>query len=117
MADAKRYEVAELAEIPVATCPCGTARRAFINGDSPLSFHLTEISANAQLRYHQRHTACYCILSCDPDAKMQLDDEMVSIYSGLCILIPLGVRHRVVDKMHALIVSVPKFDPAEERFD
>lgn len=114
---ANRYEIVELSTVPGVPCPCGTARRAFADRESPLTYHLTDISADAQLHYHQEHTETYYFLSCGPDAQMQLDDEIVPVRPGLCILIPPGVRHRAIGKMQVLIVSVPKFDPADEWFD
>jgi mannose-6-phosphate isomerase-like protein (cupin superfamily) len=113
----KRYEIVELGAVPGVPCPCGTARRAFSESNSPLTFHLTDISADAQLHYHKEHTETYYFLSCSSDAKMQLDDDIVPVKPGLCILIPPGVRHRGIGRMQVLIVSVPKFDPADEWFD
>jgi mannose-6-phosphate isomerase-like protein (cupin superfamily) len=113
----KRYEIVELATVSGVPCPCGTARRAFAESASPLTFHLTEISSDAQLHYHKEHTETYYLLSCGPEAKMQLDEDVVPVRPGVCILIPPGVRHRAIGKMQVLIVSVPKFDPADEWFD
>src|SRR5690242_17961824 len=113
----KRYEIVELCALPGVPCPCGIARRAFADSDSPLTFHLTDISTDAQLHYHRQHTETYYILSCGPDAKMELDDDIVPVRPGLCVLIPPNVRHRAIGQMQALIVSTPKFDPADEWFD
>jgi mannose-6-phosphate isomerase-like protein (cupin superfamily) len=114
---AKPYEIVELGALPGLACPCGTARRAFADVDSPLTFHLTDISADAQLHYHQWHTETYYFLSCESGAQLQLDNELIPVRPGLCVLIPPGVRHRAIGKMQVLIVSVPKFDPADEWFD
>jgi mannose-6-phosphate isomerase-like protein (cupin superfamily) len=73
-----------------------------------------EISADAKLHYHTRLTETYYILDCGPDAKMQLDDEIIPIRAGMCIVIPPGVRHRAIGKMRVLNIVVPKFDPADE---
>jgi mannose-6-phosphate isomerase-like protein (cupin superfamily) len=113
----RRYEIVELGAVPGVPCPCGTARRAFADSDSPLTFHLTDIATDAQLHYHKEHTETYYFLSCGPEAKIQLDDDIVPVRPGLCVLIPPGVRHRAIGKMQVLIVSVPKFDPADEWFD
>ena len=115
---ARRYRIVDFAEIPGVPCPCGTARRAFYDVDGfPGTVHVTEISEDATLHYHQRLTETYYFLECGPDAKMQLDDELVPVKSGMCILIPPGVRHRAVGKMKVLIIVVPKFDPSDELFD
>ena len=45
---------------------------------------------------------------------MQLDDEMVPIRRGTCILIPPGTVHRAIGRMTVLIFVMPKFDPRDE---
>lgn len=112
-----RYQVVELAALEGAACPCGVARRAFVGADSPMTFHLTEIAADAKLHYHKDHTEIYYVLKCDADAEMQLDHDIVPLRPGLCILIPPNVRHRAIGKMQTLIVSYPPFDPTDEWFD
>ena len=113
-----RYEVADLVEIPPVVCPCGTARRAFADiDDFPATVHRTEISADARCHYHKRLTETYYFLDCGPDAQMQLDDELIPVHPGMCIMIRPGCRHRAVGKMTVLIVCMPKFDPTDEWFD
>jgi mannose-6-phosphate isomerase-like protein (cupin superfamily) len=112
---AKRYRVVDFEQLPAVPCPCGTARRAL--GDAPGfpgTIHRTEIRADAKVHYHRRLTETYYVLQCSPDAKMQLDDELVPVQPGTCILIPPGVRHRAVGVMTVLIVVFPKFDPDDE---
>jgi len=112
------YELVDFAKVSGVTCPCGTARRAFQDvADFPGTVHVTEISADAQLHYHRRLTETYFFLECEPGAKMQLNDEMLDVHPGLCILIRPGVRHRAVGRMKVLIVVIPKFDPTDEWFD
>ena len=48
---------------------------------------------------------------------MQLNDDLVAVKPGMCILIPPGVRHRAVGKMKVLIFVMPKFDSSDECFD
>ena len=48
---------------------------------------------------------------------MQLDEEILPVKPGLCIMIPPGVRHRAIGEMKVLIVALPKFDPADEWLD
>lgn len=112
------YELADFSEIVGVPCPCGTARRAFADVDDfPGTVHVTEISADAKRHYHKRLTETYFFLECDPDAKMQLDDELIPVRPGTCIMIRPGTRHRAVGKMKVLIMVLPKFDPADEWFD
>lgn len=113
-----RYEITDFSEIAGVPCPCGTARRAFADvPDYPATVHVTEISADAELHYHKRLTETYYILECGPDAKMQLDEDIVPLRPGLCILIRPGVRHRAIGRMKVLIIALPKFDPTDEWFD
>ncbi len=110
--------VVDLADLPGVPCPCGIARRAFADVESfPGTIHLTEISEDAALHYHRRLTETYYILECGPAARFQLDDELIDLKPGRCILIPPGVRHRAIGRMRVLIVVFPKFDPADEWMD
>lgn len=113
-----RYRIVDFADIPGVPCPCGTARRAFNDvPDFPGTVHVTQISAEARLHYHKTLTETYYFLECGPDAQMQLDDELIPVKPGTCIMIPPGVRHRAVGSMKVLILVLPKFDPADEWFD
>ncbi len=112
------YEVVDFATITGVPCPCGTARRAFADvADYPGTIHVTEISTDARVHYHRRLTETYYFLECGPDAQMQLDDALISVKPGMCIMIRPGTRHRAVGKMKVLIVCLPKFDPHDEWFD
>ena len=114
----RKYEIVDFSNISGVACPCGTARRAFADvGDYPGTIHVTEISADARLHYHKRLTETYYILECGPHAQMQLDDETISLHSGMCILIRPGTRHRAIGQMKVLIVCLPKFDERDEWFD
>lgn len=112
------YEIADFANIQGVACPCGTARRAFAEvEDYPGTVHVTEISVDARLHYHKRLTETYYFLECGPDAQIQLNDDIIDVHPGMCILIRPGVRHRAIGKMKVLIVVLPKFDPNDEWFD
>jgi mannose-6-phosphate isomerase-like protein (cupin superfamily) len=112
------FEIVDFAQLPAVACPCGSARRAWTDAaDFPVTIHVTEISAVAQLHYHRRLTEAYYILECDENAQMQLDDQFVALQPGICILIRPGTRHRAIGRMRVLIVVSPKFDPADEWFD
>ncbi|MBN2476756.1 MAG: cupin domain-containing protein [Pirellulales bacterium] len=111
----RRYRIVDFDRLPGVSCPCGTARRALADvAEFPGTIHRTEISTDAQLHYHRRLSETYYVLQCTPEAKMQLDDELVPIRPGTCIYIPPGVRHRAVGRMTVLIVVLPKFDPQDE---
>ncbi len=80
---ARNYEIVDFGEIEGVPCPCGTARRAFGDvADFPGTVHVTEISADAELHYHKRLTETYYILECGPDARMQLDHEVIALKPG-----------------------------------
>jgi quercetin dioxygenase-like cupin family protein len=114
----RRYRMVDFERIPGVPCPCGTARRAFQDVPGfPGTVHVTSITEEAQLHYHKRLTETYYFLECGPGARMQLDDEMLPVKPGICIMIPPGVRHRAVGEMKVLIVSLPKFDPSDEWLD
>ena len=109
------YELADFSQIEGIPCPCGTARRAFANVDDFLgTVHVTEISTNAQTHYHKTLTETYFFLECDEDARMQLNDEIIPVKSGMSIIIRPGTRHRAIGKMKVLIMVLPKFDPEDE---
>ncbi len=114
----KRYELVDFREISPVPCPCGQARRAFADvADYPGTIHRTEISADARAHYHKQLTETYYFLECEPGAAMQLDDELLPVAPGMCVIIRPGVRHRAVGKMSVLIVCLPKFDEHDEWFD
>jgi mannose-6-phosphate isomerase-like protein (cupin superfamily) len=111
----QRYRVVDFADVPGVPCPCGTARRAFADvPELPATVHVTEISENAALHYHKRLTETYFFLECGAGAQMQLDEDILPVKPGMCIMIPPGVRHRAVGKMKVLIIATPKFDPTDE---
>lgn len=110
--------IVDFAALPDVPCPCGTSRRAFERlADFPATIHQVEISTDAKLHYHKRQTEAYYFLRCEDDAKMQLDDEIIDVKPGMCVVIRPGVRHRAVGKMTVLNFVIPKFDPQDEWFD
>lgn len=112
------YEIADFNRLPAVDCPCGSSRRAFLEvEDFPGTVHRVEISTDARLHYHKRLTETYYFLECADDAQMQLDEELVPVRAGMCIVIRPGVRHRAVGRMTVLNLVLPKFDPSDEWFD
>ena len=115
---ARRYRIADFEQIAGVPCPCGTARRAFQDvPEFPATVHVTSITVDARLHYHKRLTETYYFLECGPGAQMQLDEDIVPVKPGLCIMIPPGVRHRAIGAMKVLIIALPKFDPSDEWLD
>ena len=111
-------EVVDLTSLEPVECPCGVARRAFMDRkDLKASVHLTEIQANARTHYHKRLTETYVVLECDEDATIELDDRLVPVRPMTSVQIPPGVRHRAIGEMRVLIFCTPTFDPADEFFD
>src|SRR5579871_4750439 len=91
----RAWRLVDFEQISSIPCPCGTTRRAFADvAEYPGTIHLTSISADAELHYHKRLTETYYFVECGPGARMQLDDEVVAVSPGKCIVIPPGVRHR-----------------------
>jgi quercetin dioxygenase-like cupin family protein len=114
----RRYEIADFSTIAGVPCPCGTASRAFADvEDFPGTVHRTVIAVDARLHYHRRLTETYYFLECEPGAQMQLDDEVIPVKPGMCIMIRPGARHRAIGRMSVLILVLPKFDPLDEWFD
>jgi mannose-6-phosphate isomerase-like protein (cupin superfamily) len=114
----KRYEIVDFSAVPGVPCACGLSHRALEEVDDyPATIHVTDISADAKTHYHKRLTETYYFLECGPGAKMQLDDDIVPVRPGMCILIRPGVRHRAIGKMKVLIVVLPKYDHSDEWFD
>jgi uncharacterized RmlC-like cupin family protein len=115
MPSPKSYSIVDFDQVPGVTCPCGTAHRAFADVAAfPATVHRTVIVGEAKPHYHQTLTETYYILECEPGAQMQLDEELVSVKPGTCVMIPPGVVHRAVGQMTVLIFVLPKFDPADE---
>jgi mannose-6-phosphate isomerase-like protein (cupin superfamily) len=91
------------------------AHRAFIDQtDYPATVHRTEITGEARPHYHRVLTETYYVLACEPEAQIELDQELIRVRPGFCVLIPPGVVHRAIGRMTVLIFVIPKFDPADE---
>lgn len=111
-----RYSIARPSELPPIDCPCGEARRAFVDdADGVASLHIVDVSADARAHYHKRLTEIYYIL--EGEGEMELDGELHAVRPGDAILIKPGCRHRAVGRLRVLNVPIPAFDPADEWFD
>jgi mannose-6-phosphate isomerase-like protein (cupin superfamily) len=112
---AKRYVVVDFDQLDSVPCPCGTSRRALADAPAfPGTIHRTQIGRDAKPHYHRRLTETYYIIECAPDAQLQLDEDLIPIHAGLCVVIPPGVVHRAIGRMTILNVVLPKFDPTDE---
>ena len=49
--------------------------------------------------------------------RSELDGDLIPVHPGMSVLIRPGCRHRAVGRMTVLVISMPKFDPADEWFD
>lgn len=113
--DEKRYRLVDFDALPGRECPCGIAHRALADvPEFPGTQHRTQITRDAKLHYRRRLAETYCVLECEPGAKMQLDDDLLPVRPGFCVFIPPGVRHRAIGNLTVLIVCVPAFDPENE---
>jgi len=114
--NSSKAELIDLTTIEAVECPCGLARRAFKNqGFFPGTVHLTDIHRDAKSHFHQEHTEIYVILSCESDARIELDGVCHPVKPLTAVLIPPGVRHRAIGQMQVLIICNPKFDPEDEQ--
>ena len=110
-----RYRVVDFSAIPGVPCPCGTARRAFVDDLAyPGTVHRTNFDKTAKPHYHRTLTELYYIISCEPGAVLHLDDGQVPLRPEMVILIPPNVVHCLVGTAKALIVVSPKFDSNDE---
>lgn len=115
MAAEPLWKKVDFDSLPGVPCPCGSAKRAFADvTDYPATVHVTEISADAKLHYHRRQTETYYILECDADARLQLDQDVIAVKPGTCVMIPPNVRHRAIGRMKIMNIVIPKFDVADE---
>lgn len=111
-----RYSIIHLDEIPPTPCPCGSARRAFVDDpDRVASLHVVETDGQARLHYHKQTTEIYYILQ--GEGQIELDGQSHPVRPGSAILIKPGCRHRLIGNVKFINVPVPAFDPADEWCD
>lgn len=110
--------VANFEDIEPVRCPCGWSRRAFADiSSSPASMHVVDIQLDAQTHYHKKLTEIYFFLECLPDAKMELNGEVIPVHAGMSVLIPPLTRHRALGRMKVIVTAIPRFDEHDEWFD
>ena len=112
----KRFKNAHFSEIEPVNCPCGKARRAFVEPDNPVaSVHIVQIERDAEIHYHKKMTEIYLIL--EGEGHMELDGELYPVKPLGTILIKPGCRHRAVGGLKIANIPVPTFDTEDEWFD
>ena len=114
--DTPNYLLQHLDQIEPTPCPCGNARRAFVDDpDQIASLHVVESDGTARTHYHQRMTELYYFL--EGTGQMELDGQLFDVRPGSSVLIKPGCRHRAIGKLRFVNVPVPAFDPDDEYFD
>jgi mannose-6-phosphate isomerase-like protein (cupin superfamily) len=109
------YTLVHFDDVEPVECPCGLARRALADVKSfPATVHRTTITDRAKPHYHRTLCETYYILECEPNARMRLGDEVVSVCAGTLVHIPPGTVHQAIGRMTVLIFVVPKFNPSDE---
>ena len=111
---ADNFQITPLADLEPTPCPCGFARRAFLNVENSVaSMHLVDIKKDSELHYHKKTTELYYIL--EGEGHIELDGQIHPLHPGTAILIKPGCRHRAVGAgLKILNIPVPKFDPEDE---
>lgn len=110
----KNFQIARLSEIEPTPCPCGQAKRAFMNEQNDVaSIHLVEIKKDSEPHYHKQMTEIYYVL--EGEGHIEVDDEIHPLTPGTAVLIQPGCRHRAVGAdLKILNIPVPKFNPDDE---
>jgi uncharacterized RmlC-like cupin family protein len=112
-----QHRIIDFAKIEGVPCPCGTSRRGLIDElEFPGTIHRTDIDQTAKPHYHKKLTEVYYVISCEPEAVMQLNDEMIPLHNDMAFYIPPLTVHRLIGKAKTCIMVLPKFDPDDEYF-
>lgn len=114
--ESTRFLIERFDEIEPTNCPCGSAKRAFVDDpDQIASLHIVETDGTARTHYHKRTTELYYFL--EGSGQIELDGQSFDIEPGTSVLIKPGCRHRAIGKLKFINVPVPAFDPEDEWFD
>jgi mannose-6-phosphate isomerase-like protein (cupin superfamily) len=112
----ENFAIARLDEISPTPCPCGQAKRAFMEqAEGVASMHIVEIKRDSETHYHKRMTEIYYVL--EGTGEIELDGERQAIQPGDTILIKPGCRHRAIGQLTILNTAIPAFDVDDEWFD
>ncbi len=112
----KNYLIEKMDSIDAVACPCGESKRAFAIPENGLAtFHIVSISKNSRKHYHKKMTEIYYVL--EGEGELELDDEVLKIGVGTCVMIKPGCRHRAKGELKLINVAIPAFDESDEYFD
>lgn len=110
------FEIVHLPDVPPAACPCGQARRAFVDSNTPVaSMHIVDIKQDSEAHYHKHHTEIYLIL--EGEGHIELDGELYPVKPMTTVMIKPGCRHRAVGDLKIANIPIPAFDEEDEWFD
>ena len=110
------YLIEQLDEVEPTPCPCGLAKRAFVDEPSAVaSLHEVDIRQDSAVHYHKRTTEIYLVL--EGQGHIELDGERVPVKPMTAVYIKPGCRHRAVGRLKIINIPLPAFDPGDEWFD
>jgi len=113
---AASYHIAKPENLEAVRCPCGWAKRAFLDDpDGVASFHVVRIEKDSRTHYHKKMTEIYFVL--EGEGVIELDGETHPLTPGTAIMIKPGCRHRARGELTLINVPVPQFDEDDEWFD
>jgi quercetin dioxygenase-like cupin family protein len=108
--------VVQLDSLAAVPCPCGQARRAFVQQPGAVaSVHLVEIRGAAKVHYHRKTTEIYVVLA--GEGEIELDGQRYPVRPLSAVYIAPGVRHRAIGDLRVINIPVPAFDAADEYVD
>ena len=110
------YLIEQLDEVEPTPCPCGLAKRAFVDEPSAVaSLHEVDIRQDSAVHYHKRTTEIYLVL--EGEGHIELDGERVPVKPMTAVYIKPGCRHRAVGRLKIINIPIPAFDPGDEWLD
>ncbi len=109
------FEIAQLNDVTPTRCPCGWAKRAFVEEGNAASMHVVQIESDSRTHYHKKMTEIYLVL--EGEGQMELDGKLFPIKPMSAIYIRPGCRHRAIGKLKIINIPVPAFDEDDEWFD
>jgi mannose-6-phosphate isomerase-like protein (cupin superfamily) len=116
MSASQNFHVSQFDEIAAVRCPCGWAKRAFVDvPGAPASVHEVIIEEDARCHYHKLMTEIYVVL--EGEGYLELDGERIPVRPMTSVMIRPGCRHRAIGRLKILNIPIPAFDPADEWFD
>ena len=109
-------QIVQLDALEATRCPCGWARRAFIDRpDGVASVHVVEIEQDSRVHYHRTMTEIYVVL--EGEGEIELDGVRHPVKPLTAVYLPPGCRHRAIGRLKILNLPIPPFDPSDEFFD